>query len=242
MQLAARQLVWNEGWRASGKTVLVIRADAANMTVKLCTGSLAPGSSEVAVDWGDGTVERFPNLNGCMHTYARERDYGVKISDDLSSFGFTSGNPGDVRYRDMLVELVSLGRKVTSITGYGFNNCHNMRGVMNLPNVTSIGGYAFGTTLGITDFILPSMTRLVQTSFYCGPSPTQIHADNARQVDSRFWDYYGWRLYDLYLRGSTCAQIKAMGGFPFNADRIQETVRFHGSDGIVLADGTVING
>ena len=111
---------------------------------------------------------------------------------------------------------------------------------MNLPNVTSIGGYAFGTTLGITDFILPSMTRLAQTSFYCGPSPTQIHADNVRQIDSRFWDYYGWKLYDLYLRNSTCAQIKAMSGFPFNAERIEEEVRFHGSDGIVLADGTTI--
>ena len=52
--------------------------------------------------------------------------------------------------------------------------------------------------------------------------------------------YYGWRLYDLYLRNSTCEEIKAMSGFPFNADRIEETVRFHGSDGIVLKDGTII--
>ena len=238
MQLAARQLVWNEGWRASGKTVLVIRADAANMTVKLCTGSLAPGSSEVAVDWGDGTVERFPNLNGCMHTYARERDYGVKISDDLSSFGFTSGNPGDVRYRDMLVELVSLGRKVTSITGYGFNNCHNLRGVINLPNVTSIGGYAFGSTGGITDFIFPAMKRLTQISFYCAPSPAQIHADNVMQIDAEFWEFYGRHLHDVYLRNSSCEQILAMSGFPFYAGASD---RFHGSDGIVLGNGTIIH-
>ena len=242
MQIASRHIVWNEALGGHGKTVLVIRANVLCMTAKICVGTLAVGSSEVTVDWGDGTVESFPDLNGRMHTYRRAKDYYVKISDDLSTFGYTAGNPTGDHYRDMLIELVSLGSKVTTIASYGFNNCHNMRGVMNLPNVTSIGGYAFGTTLGITDFILPSMTRLVQTSFYCGPSPTQIHADNARQVDSRFWDYYGWRLYDLYLRGSTCAQIKAMGGFPFQADRIQETVRFHGSDGIVLADGTVING
>ena len=240
MQIASRQLVWNESLGGGGRTVLVIRADAVCMTARLCAGSLAPGSTEVTVDWGDGTVEQFPNLNGRMHTYARARDYRVKISDDLSSFGYTAGNPSGDHYRDMLIELVSLGTKVTSITGYGFNNCHNMRGVIFLPNVTSIGSYAFGTTRGITDFILPSMTRLGQTSFYSGPSPTQIHADNVRQIDSRFWDYYGWRLYDLYLRNSTCAQIKAMGGFPFSADRAGEEVRFHGSDGIVLADGTII--
>ena len=239
MQIASRQALWRETFGGSGKTVLVVRADAACMTVKLCAGALAAGSECVAVDWGDGTMETFPNLNNRLHTYSRTGDYRVRISDDLSSFGFTAGNPGGDHYRDMLIELVSLGTKVTSIAGYGFNNCHNMRGVIRLPNVTSIGAYAFGTTLGVTDFILPSMTRLVQTSFYCGPSPTQIHADNVRRIDSRFWDYYGWRLYDVYIRGSTCAQIKAMSGFPFCADKISEEVRFHGSDGIVLADGTI---
>ena len=241
MQVASRQLLWNETHGGGGRTVLVVRADAPCMTAKIRSGSLAPGSTEVTVDWGDGTVEQFPNLNGRTHTYSRAKDYRIKISDDLSSFGYTGSGSGDSLYRDMLIELVSLGRKVTSIAGYGFNNCHNMRGVMNLPNVTSIGSYAFGTTLGITDFILPSMTRLVQTSFYSGPSPTQIHADNVRQIDSSFWDYYGWRLYDIYLRGSDCEQIKAMNGFPFGADRIQETVRFHGRDGIVLANGTIIH-
>ena len=238
MQIASRLLLWNETLGVGGKTVLVIRADALYMTAKICSGSLAPGSTEVTVDWGDGTVEQFPNLNGRTHTYARAKDYKVKISDDLASFGYTAGNPGGDHYRDMLIELVSLGSKVTSIVGYGFNNCHNMRGVMNLQNVTSIGGYAFGTTLGITDFILPSMTRLVQTSFYCGPSPTQIHADNVTQIDSQFWNYYGGHLDDVYLRGSTCERIKAMSGFPFRAPA---SARFHGSDGIVLGNGTIIH-
>ena len=117
MQIASRQLVWNESLGGGGRTVLVIRADAVCMTARLCAGSLAPGSTEVTVDWGDGTVEQFPNLNGRMHTYARARDYRVKISDDLSSFGYTAGNPSGDHYRDMLIELVSLGTKVTAITG-----------------------------------------------------------------------------------------------------------------------------
>ena len=237
MQVASRQCLWKDTIAGSG-TILEIEIPDIGGNVRIGSGTLAPGSTEITVSWGDGQKGIYSQINGATHTYAKGGTYIIRISDDMASFGYANG--ASEAQKDMLRELVSLGSKVTSIAGYGFNNCHHMRGGMNLPNVTSIGGYAFGTTLGITDFILPSMTRLAQTSFYCGPSPTQIHADNVRQIDSRFWDYYGWKLYDLYLRNSTCAQIKAMSGFPFNAERIEEEVRFHGSDGIVLADGTTI--
>ena len=240
MQIASRQCLWKDTIGGTG-TILAVEASSASMTVRIARGDLADGSGSVTVDWGDGRKSEYSQIRDARHTYANPGEYMVRISDDLRSFGFTDSSPsGAVPERDMLRELISLGSKVTSIAGYGFNNCHCMRGVMNLPNVTSIGGYAFGTTLGITDFILPSMTTLRQTSFYCGPSPTQIHADNVKSVESRFWDYYGWQLYDIYLRNSTCAQIKAMSGFPFLANQIQEAVRFHGSDGIVLKDGTII--
>jgi len=240
MQVASRQCLWKDTI-AGPVTRLAVEASSDCMTVRIARGDLAPGSASVTVNWGDGTKSVYSRIADARHTYERPGEYRIAISDDLCSFGFTESSPsGPVPERDMLRELVSLGSKVTAISTYGFNNCHRMRGVINLPNVTSIGSYTFGTTLGITDFILPSMTRLVQTSFYSGPSPRQIHADNVTQIDSRFWDYYGWKLYDLYLRNSTCAQIKAMSGFPFNADRIEEEVRFHGSDGIVLQNGTII--
>ena len=215
MQVASRQCLWKDTIAGSG-TILEIEIPDIGGNVRIGSGTLAPGSTEITVSWGDGQKGIYSQINGATHTYAKGGTYIIRISDDMASFGYANG--ASEAQKDMLRELVSLGSKVTSIAGYGFNNCHHMRGVMNLPNVTSIGGYAFG----------------------CGPSPTQIHADNVRQIDSRFWDYYGWKLYDLYLRNSTCAQIKAMSGFPFNAERIEEEVRFHGSDGIVLADGTTI--
>ncbi len=240
MQAASRQCLWKDTV-AGPSTILAVEASPASMTVRIARGDLADGSDSVVVNWGDGQKSEYSRISDAKHTYEEPGEYRIRISDDLRSFGFTDSRPtGGVVERDMLRELVSLGGKVTSIATYAFNNCHYMRGVINLPNVTSIGSYAFGTTLGITDFILPSMTRLVQTSFYSNPGATQIHADNVRQIDSRFWDYYGWRLFDLYLRKSTCAEIKAMSGFPFNAERTEEEVRFHGSDGIVLKDGTVI--
>jgi len=240
MQVASRQCVWKDATYKTG-TVLAVEASSACMTVRIAQGELADGSDSVIVYWGDGQESKYSRINGAKHSYAEPGEYRISISDDIRSFGFTDNTQTDSSpERDMLRELVSLGSKVTSIASYGFNNCKKMRGVMNLPNVTSIGGYAFGSTLGITDFILPSMTRLVQTSFYSNPGPRQMHADNVTQIDSSFWDYYGWKLYDLYLRNSTCAQIKAMSGFPFKADGASEAVRFHGSDGVVLADGTII--
>ena len=239
MQVASRQCLWKDTIAGSG-TLLAVEASSDCMTVRIAHGDLAPGSTSVTVNWGDGTKSVYSRISNARHTYEKPGEYRIAISD-LCTFGFTESSPsGPVPERDMLRELVSLGSKVTSIASYGFNNCKKMRGVVNLPNVTSIGSYAFGSTLGITDFTLPSMTRLEQTSFYSGPSPRQMHADNVTQIDSSFWDYYGWKLYDLYLRNSTCAQIRAMVGFPFCADMKDEEVRFHGSDGTVLKDGTII--
>ncbi|MGN0847862.1 MAG: leucine-rich repeat protein [Kiritimatiellia bacterium] len=236
MQVASKIILWNDTFSGKG-TVLAVEPSVGNMTVTICSGTLAEGSDSVTIDWGDGTKESRAGISMARHTYTRAREYRITISDDLKSFGFSDSSQS-VRQRDVLRELLCLGSKITSISGYAFNNCHNMRGVMNLPNVTNIGGYAFGTTLGITDFILPSLQRVVQTSFYAGPSPTQIHIDNATQIDSRFWEYYGGHLTDMYIRGKTRQQIRAMSGFPFYARGTG--VRFHGSDGIVLADGTFV--
>lgn len=235
MQVAARNPLWNEG---VGKgTVLIVRASDASMTVSIVGGDLAEGSEMVVVDWGDGCVEGRTSFRNVRHTYPDARDYKIKISDDLKSFGFTNGSDSDA-YRQMLKELVSIGSKVTSIASNGFNNCRSMRGVINLPNVTSIGSYAFGSTGNVTEFILPSMRQLVQTSFYFGPTASKMYCDNVTSIDSQFWGYYGGRLVDVYIRKKTCQQIKAMSGFPFKAGA---AVRFHGSDGIVLGNGTIIH-
>lgn len=243
MQVASRQCLWKDTivWSC---TMLVVEASEECMTVHIARGELASGSSSVTISWGDGTKSEYSRINDAQHTYAKRGEYLIVISDDICTFGYST-SIGESRVRDMLRELVALGSKVEYIGGYAFNNCQRMRGVVNLPNVTSIGGYAFGSTLGITDFVLPSLKRLLQTAFYTGPSATRMYADNVNQIDSRFWEYYGVSgcgstLQDLYLRNSTCAQIKAMAGFPFWADKIGMDVRFHGADGIVLKDGSVI--
>lgn len=237
MQVASKSLLWG-GSLPKDVTVLILRTKPGAMSAMLCVGDLAPGSVGVTVDWGDGTREEYEDLNGRTHTYTKAGDFKVKISDDISSLGYTEASPAQAHYRDMLIELVQLGSKVKKIAEYGFNNCHNMRGVMNLPNVDYIESYAFGTTLGITDYILPSMRTLEADSFYFGSSPTRMYIDNATYVSGSFWEYYGPNLTDMFIRGKTCEEIKAMGEFPFMAGA---GVRFHGSDGIVLGSGEILH-
>ena len=234
MQVASKHPLWCEPIPA-GQTVLVVRASAASMTVYIMGGSLAPGSTEAKISWGDGTKETVRNPQSLRHTYSAEREYRIVISDDLASFGFTDEYTDEKR--QMLAEVLSVGTKVKSIPFAGFNNCRSMRGRIEFPSVTSIGTYAFGSLGGVTELSFPSLTRLSQTSFYAGCGASTMYADRVTGIDSQFWTYYGGRLVDLYIRGKTRAQIKAMSGFPFKAGA---SVRFHGSDGIVLGNGQFV--
>ena len=237
MQIASRKLLWKDGSIPKDKTVLFLNVTAASMTARIGRCTLAPGSSSITIDWGDRTSNEYTYVEGATHTYSREGEYMVTISDDVQEFGF-AGYGSTEAYNDMLAELANVAPKVTSISGYGFNNCHKMRGVINLPNVNYIGGYAFGTTLGITDFILPSMRSLVQESFYAGPSPRQMHVDNVERIDSRFFEYYNKNLLkDMYIANRTRDYVRRMSGFPFAATA---DTRFHCQDGILLGNGTYV--
>lgn len=236
MQIASRTAIWREGF-ATG-TTLVVCPTSDNMTVRVEGGQLAPGSGSVAVSWGDGREERLASFLGVTHTYTSPGEHWIRISDDLKTFGYTYGSDGDAN-KQMLREVVSVGSKVRSISYYGFNNCRSMRGVIDLPGVTYIGNYAFGSACGITDFILPSMTRLQEVSFYTCPTASRMYCDGVTDIGRAFWGYYGGRLTDMYIRGLSCLEIQSMSGFPFGAG---PAVRFHGSDGTVTPDGQILQG
>jgi len=235
MQIASRKLLWKDGRIPKDKTVLFLNVTAASMTAHIGRCTLAPGSASITIDWGDKTVNEYTYVDGATHTYSREGEYMVTISDDVQEFGY-AGYGSTEAYNDMLAELANVAPKVTSIDSYGFNNCHKMRGVINLPNVTNIGSYAFGSTLGITDFILPSMRSLSETSFYTCPSATRMYVDNVERIDREFFGYYNKnRLKDMYIANRTRDYVKRMSGFPFAATA---DTRFHCQDGILLGNGT----
>ena len=232
MEVASREFYWAAPLKG---TVLVLEVTAETPGVMIRKGTLAAGSDSVTVNWGDGKRETLTaSFNYLRHTYSRPGRYKVAISDDLREFAFTDSSQ-TAGQRNALVGVPSFGLKVTTIPGYGFNNCQKLEGVLELPSVTSIGSYTFGSTYKLSEFRLPSMTRLEETVFYWGPGASKLYADNVRSIGSQFWNYYGRRLTDVYLRGMTREEIKAMPGFPFVAPA---GVRFYGSNGIVLSDGS----
>ena len=232
MQISSRSVLWNspESLRA---TVLVVRSDEARRSVRIAGGALAPGSSGVTVDWGDGCVQRLASFMNATHEYRRPGEHTVTISDDLVSFGYSSNVDTDAN-RQTLAELVRIGDRVTAIGSYAFNNCRSMRGVIELPNVTSLGNYAFGSTGGVTSFSFPSLDWVPATPFYILPSATSMYVDSAQQITSELFGYFGNRLIHVYIRKKTGSQVAAMTFFPFGAG---PNARFHCSDVVIGADG-----
>ena len=126
------------------------------------TLKLASGSKSFKVEWGDGSYSVFTaSQTNLAHTYGRRGPFRIRISDDIGEFGYT-GSGGTAVKRDMMREWVSSGSKLVTLSSYAFNNCHLMRGVFNFPNVTYIGGYAFGSALGPTEFRFDSLVTLSQ--------------------------------------------------------------------------------
>lgn len=233
MQNASRIAVWERGPTGSS-TVLAIRARAGSMRVVIREGRLAPGRSLVTVDWGDGERTTVPGFFSLEHVYLKEGDYSVRLSDDISFFAYSYTPDGDAPSRGMLLGVADAGSRVTELGVGCFYRCANLAGTVRFPNVAALGSFAFSGTTSLERIELPALPALV-TAHFLETFAAELHADSAKSVQAHFFEAYGqYRLRDLYMRGLTRAEIAAMDGFPFTAP---STVRFHGSDGILMGSG-----
>ena len=234
MQAASRLVFWQRPKDVFDGTELLLEATDASSRALIVAGSLSQGRPSVTVDWGDGTVDKVRgSIRNLTHEYGRKGAYRVRISDDIRSFGYTSAM-GRTAQRLMLREVVSVGKRVTDLEGYAFNNCKRLEGVVDLRNVTSIGGYAFGTTVRVTELRMPNLTYPNETSFYSGCGASVIRMPKAVCVPYAFFEYFGGQPTDLYLDAMTRAAVGNSAGFPFRA---RYPVRFHCSDGVLSSDG-----
>lgn len=232
MLMASKQNFWQNEVAIDSTLLLVeVSAETGN-TVCLASGKLDEASEFCTVFWGDGKTDVITSRSfaSLRHIYPSAGSYTIRISDDLASFAPGSFN-GSEAERRCFRELVALGRKITFIPAFAFNNFKNMRGSITLPSVTTIGGYAFGSTQGVDTFVFPALRVLQPESFYAGPSPTKMYCDNVQSISGPLWAYYGGHLADLYIRGKRCDEIRAMANFPFGAP---PHARIHGRDGIVV--------
>ena len=172
-----------------GDTRLYIRiATEGRRTVPLYWSQTA--TNGVSIDWGDGSaIESFRGTGNktTTHTYAKCGDYVIRLkvasgctlglgsgSSSYSVMGATN-TTGKV-YCNML-QKVEIGKNVTSIDTYAFNNCYSLSSVSIPSSVTSIGNYAFNGCFGIAiyDFTKhTSVPTLSNTNTFTIPSDCVI--------------------------------------------------------------------
>ena len=150
-----------------GATRLHIRiATVGRMTVPLYIGQTV--ANGVSIDWGDGSTAETLAGTGTVntsHTYAEPGDYVISLmpqdgctlsfGDGSSSYCVmgSTGNNGRV-YCNMLQD-VSIGKNVTSIINYAFQNCNSLASITIPDGVTSISNYAFCYCYSLANITIP---------------------------------------------------------------------------------------
>lgn len=242
MQVASRQCVWKTTPVPSCTSFYATVGAATCNEARLGRVAKAGGSASVTVHWGDGeksVAARGWAAGDMRHTYAKPGTYLVRISNDVETFGlsaYSGSNPYNDVFRGRT--LVSLGTRVTAIAPLGFMYVQ-LPGVLSLPTVRSIGARAFDHIYACSEVDAPLLERLERDSFIWCTVPAVLRCDGVKHIDADFFGdgtitYNGFR--QIYIGGLTPEEIRAMDGFPFGAS---SAVVFHGSDGIVEANGTI---
>ena len=151
-----------------GATRLHIRiATVGRMTVPLYIGQTV--ANGVSIDWGDGsttqTLAGTGNVN-TSHTYADPGDYVISLMpQDGCTLSFGDGSysycvMGSIGYNSIvycnMLQDVSIGKNVTSIGKYAFNNCYSLTSITIPSGVTSIGDSAFDSCYSLASITIPA--------------------------------------------------------------------------------------
>lgn len=196
-----------------GATRLHIRiATAGRMIVPLYIGQTV--ANGVSIDWGDGsaaeTLARTGNVN-TSHAYAEPGDYTISLMpEDNCTLSFGSGShsycvmgsnerEGKV-YCNMLQE-VSIGKNVISISSYAFENCNALVSIAIPDSVTSISSNAFQNCYGMRYYDFSACTdipSLLKTDAFNG-----ISSDCQMLIPAALFDAWStetnWATYAKYM-------------------------------------------
>ena len=122
-------------------------------------------------------------------------------SDKIKKIGVRMGN--------VFPYLITVNLpNVTSIGNYAFSGCSNSTSI-DLPNVTSIGDYAFFCCTSLTSIDLPNVTSIGDSAFSGCSNLTSIDLPNAPSIgDNTFYDCTSLTSIDL-------PNVTSIGGYAF---------------------------
>ena len=186
-----------------GATRLHIRiATVGRMTVPLYIGQTV--ANGVSIDWGDGsaaeTLAGTGNVN-TSHAYAEPGDYTISLMPEdgcTLSFGANSSsycvmgsNESNGRVYCNMLQEVSVGKNVTSISSYAFQRCYSLVSIAIPDSVTSISSYAFEDCKALVSIAIPdSVTSISSYAFqYCYVLSRITIPDSVKSISSCAFQY-----------------------------------------------------
>ena len=164
-----------------GKTYRYIKIAAeGRMTVPLYFSQTV--ANGVTIDWGDGsatqTLSGTGNIN-TTHTYAEIGEYTISLNPSSSctlglghnKSGYCVMGPTGNSYKVYcnMLQAVEIGRNVTSIDNYAFNNCYSLSSIVIPDGVAKIGNSAFQYCNSLSSIVIAeSVTSIGSSAFqYC---------------------------------------------------------------------------
>lgn len=142
-----------------------------NKTYLEWNGTTFPNSSEAtfkapagsSIDWGDGTIETFNTASTTVntHTYTDGKSNHIITITGLPIIAFKSF----ARCTDLT--SVTIGKSVTSISGWAFSDCYKLTSVTIPDSVKSIGNGTFYGCNKLASIIIPeSVTSIGDSAFF----------------------------------------------------------------------------
>jgi hypothetical protein len=175
-----------------GKTRLYIKISAeGRMDVPLYFSQTV--ANGVTIDWGDGSVAETLDGTGnknTTHTYASIGEYVITLDPvDGCTLGLGHNSLGHTVFSNAqqiaakvycnMLQKVEIGKSVTNIGSYAFQECRSLV-TISIPNsVTNIHGYAFQHCYSLTSIVIPnSVTNIGSYAFTHCYSLTSIVIPN----------------------------------------------------------------
>lgn len=268
MQVASRQHIWQDGGR--GTVVEVEMTEATGLYI--CFRCNASQNMPVTVSWGDGTSSEFLYTTADIvpsHTYGSYGRYKI-VFNNVRCIGLRNydGEP-HYSYDAAIISYVDHTGLVTGSRSGAFKRSANLERFI-APALTGFGQRDFAYCPKLKEVVTPlagyfydgvfqSCPEIETLDLRGGTMWRYVFKDSTNLREIRFTSvdqiatqcFAGCnRLMDIWIGNKTVEQIKqvAVSGnivagygakFPWNAP---SACRFHGTNGIVLGDGTIIHG
>lgn len=271
MLLGARQSLFGKfssNWPYTNGTNILITISTDNKSYTISNLVKDSTSTSVIIDWGDGNKNTYTSSSfSATHTYIKQGYYVIYVSDDISSLKWQSSTSENTIYA-----MYSFGTKLLTLQGQCFQRCgvaiHNLSETdqikyfnwmknkfkNNIVNIyfSSMGSYACDC-FKCSNLRFVNMTSITGVMFYAGGlnHVQNLYFSKCNSIAGDYlhdWSNFfpGYNIYDyksITFEDKTCAQIKAMSNFPWQATASDVTipVYFHGTDGTMDKNGNIIS-